>query len=214
MGPRAVYTILTALVASAPSTARAEDWVWESDDADVRASANVRFSSRFDVWFATFDRPARACDPDATPVIAPPFAGGPIGSRETTGGCSGGLSDELGFGTGVTVAFRLFDPLYVTAGLDVVYTTPDDGRYKNQIVVPVPFGLLVTYHPWMFRPVLHLTITPMLYVTDDARDYTLGTDVGFAWRVLDWGDLSLTAGYRSATTVDLVQLEVALHPAP
>jgi hypothetical protein len=202
--------VVLACAVTAPSIARAEDWVHESDDVDDRASAQVRFASRFDVWIATFDRPARACDTSGAPRVAPPPGVGGFGAPS----CSGGYSDELGFGAGVTVAFRLFDPLYVTAGLDLVYTTPDDASYKNQIVVPVPLGLLVTYHPWMFRPVLHFTITPMLYVTDDARDYTLGTDLGFAWRVLDWGDLGFTIGYRSASTVDLVQLELALHPAP
>jgi hypothetical protein len=197
-------------------TARAEDWVYEGDDVESRAAALIRFSSRFDVWVATFDRPPRACETDEPP-IRPPFRGlraAQFFPPDEDPFCPSSSSDEIAIGTGIEIAFRVLEVIYLTAGIDLLYTEPDSSRLKNQIIIPVPFGVLLTFYEWSVRPIVHARITPVLYLTDDARDYTLGGELGAAFRVMDFGDLSLTLGYETAETMNGVQIAIALHPLP
>jgi hypothetical protein len=204
-----VAGIALGFAAGGSRSARAEYWSYEEDDVETRASALLRFSSRADLWFSTYSRPVRACDPSQFGIFGtPPLNNGFAGL------CNNAHSDETGIGTGIEAAFRVVRPIYVFAGIDLVYTFPNHRGLKNQIVIPAPFGILITFHEWTVRPIARATITPLVYLTDDARDYTLGGDLGFAWRVLDWGDLSFTLGYKTAATIKSWQLEVAIHPVP
>lgn len=225
MASRALVLALSgAAVASSPALAQAEEWIYQDDDIDARALAIVRFSGHVDLWVSTFERPPRACDAGSigfsprvpmravralrTTQLFPPGTG-------TLGGfCSSSASDEIGIGAGVEVAFRIASPLYVTAGVDAVYTTPESPQLKNQAILSAPFGVLLTNYAWSLRPIAHAKIMPILYLTDDARDYTLGFDLGFAARILDWGDASFTVGYKTAETITSWQIELALHPLP
>jgi hypothetical protein len=199
-----------------PRAALAEYWSWEADDVETRAGSLFRFSTRADLWVSTYNRPARACDPSAF-NIAPALPSARMQVPPTTGLgslCNTAHSDETGIGTGIEASFRVIRPIHVFAGIDLVYTLPGRRGLKHQIVIPAPFGILFTFYEWTVRPIARATITPLVYLTDDARDYTLGGDLGFAWRVLDWGDLSFTVGYKTASTIKSIQLEIAVHPVP
>lgn len=203
--------------ASAPAGALAEDWVYEPEGSAARAASTLRFSTRFNVWISTFDRPERACDPDANDADVP-VAIRTRGLRPAQVAppslqfCPSAGSDELGVGAGVEVAFRVFGPLHLSAGADLIYTAPELDVLLEQLIIAVPFGLLVTPYDWDLRPIVRLTIMPVLYLTDDARDYTIGGDLGFAWSVLDLGDLSFTLGHHASDTVEGTELHVAFHP--
>lgn len=222
---RCVRSLLfAALIASItgliilPKNARAEDWRWTSGKVEDEADAIVRFQTRLDLWVATFNRPDRACKSfggfnEGPP---PPTAGrsGLRAEQDEPGffGCNAAHSKEIAFGPGVEVSFKVINPLHVAVGFDLIYTDPSGSSIKNQILFAVPFSILLTEYRWPLRPLLQATITPILYVTDDARDYTLGADAGVAWRVVDWGDLSLTIGYKTSETVKSWNFQVALHP--
>jgi hypothetical protein len=217
---RRAISFLSAVLATAiPTVAFAEDWRWESGKIEDKATSIVRFQTRLDLWVSTYNRPERACETS-------PFEDTDIATRLARlrpqqeepppppgfFGCIASNSSEIGFGAGTEVSFRVISPLHVTVGIDLLYTDPSSSDIKNQIVIAVPFGILLTSYAWVLRPILQPTITPVLYVTDDARDYTLGVDFGGAWRIADWGDLSLIVGYKGAETVKSWNVQVALHP--
>jgi len=206
---RSLALLSFVLLIGGARSANAGYWSFEDEDVESRAGSLLRFSSRADLWFSTYNRPPRACDPSQFGVF-PTL----VGSRSFTSLCNTSHSEETGIGTGIEASFRVIRPIYVFAGIDLVYTLPNHRGLKNQIVIPAPFGVLITFYEWTVRPIGRATITPLIYLTDDARDYTLGGDLGFAWRVLDWGDLSFTLGYKTAATIKSWQLEVAIHPVP
>lgn len=193
--------------------AQAGEWTYKSDKIEDRAKSPFRFSTKGDLWIARFNRPARACD-----LGRPPLAPGGRPSELLPGGASSLCvtrdSSEVGFGTGIEVAFRLTQPLYLTAGIDILYTIAERKVLKNQVIVPATFGALVTFYEWSFRPIARFALTPMLYLTDDARDFMFGGEGGFAWRILDWGDLSFTVGYKKANSVKTWDIQLGLHPIP
>lgn len=205
----AVVTLLLAL----PETGRAESWTYS--DADAQAFQRWRYSARAGVWVGTFDRPQRACDPgrlfpegeDVTLRL-------PLRSAQIPGGffCPNDSSDEVGLSAGVNVSYRAISPLHFTLGLDLVYTEPSAQILKNQLVVAVPFGILFTWYEWFLRPIVHLTITPVVFVTDVDRDFTMGFDVGGAYRIPELFDLSLTVGRNWSSHVDHWSVLLAFHP--
>jgi hypothetical protein len=195
---RAIITVVLASAALAASPARAGYWSYESEAVEERALARVRFSTHAELWAANFNRPMRACSAFDGFIVP----------------CNASSSDEIGVGSGIEAAFRMVAPLYVTTGFDFVYTTPSRNGVKNQVVIAAPFSLLLTFYEWSVRPILRGTITPIVYLTDDARDYTLGGDAGFGWRVLDSCDLSITLGYKTASTVRSWQIEIGFHLVP
>lgn len=217
-----------ASLAAFASSARAEDWRWDSGKIEDKAASIVRFQTRFDIWVATYDRPDRACKVfnfDDVGIPPPDLAGSRGGLRrgglrpaqgvefpEEFFGCNSSNSDEVGYGAGTEVSFRVISPLHFTVGIDLIYTDPSSDLIKNQIVIAIPFGILLTSYEWTFRPILQPTLTPILYLTDDARDYTFGIDFGGAWRVADWADLSAVIGYKGSETVTTWNFQVALHP--
>lgn len=198
--------------------AEAKDWIWSEGTVEEEATALFRFQTRLNLWVSTYDRPSDACNPGFfdVPPEPEPFRDFLRAQQFPTDpgffGCDASSSDEIGIGPGVEVSFRLIAPLYVTAGFDLLYTLPDSSLIKNQIVIAVPFGVLITFQEWTIRPIVHPKIIPVLYLTDDARDYSLGVDFGAAWRAGDWGDLSMTLGYFTANTISSWQLQLALHP--
>lgn len=214
----AAAALLVALIA--PSRAHAGWWTPPDGDAEEEEIGRVRFSPRFSFWAGTFDRPSRACRSFATPgdvptieptidvaeaVALPPGGGG--------GFCQTNNSDEVGIGAAAEVAFRVTGPLHLTASIELLYTFPErDYALKNQVIVPLSFGILFTFDDWIFRPILAAHITPLLYLTDDTRDFTAGGELGFGWRLWSWGDASLTVSKHFAETADLWQVQLGLHP--
>lgn len=215
--------LVFAGTAAIARSARAEDWRWDGGTIEEKAASIVRFQTRFDVWVATYDRPDRACDTfdfGEGGDVPPTLRGTKLqrGLRATQVeipdyfGCNSSNSSEVGYGAGTEVSFRVISPLHFTVGIDLIYTDPSSELIKNQIVIAVPFGILLTSYEWTFRPILQPTLTPILYLTDDARDYTFGVDFGGAWRVADWADLSVVIGYKGSETVTTWNFQVALHP--
>ena len=204
---------LLFLLVLAPQIALAQpkSWIPESDEVSEREGKLFRFSPRLNFWKAKFDRPPRACKAADGPIFF-----NRAGLRAQQGGfspfCPSEDSDELAFGSGVEIAFRALYFIYLTAGVDFVYTAPEFNTIKNQLILALPFGVMFTWYEWVVRPIAHFEITPMLYVTDDSRDYTLGGNGGIAYRILDFGSISLTAGYLWAETMSAVQVQIGVHP--
>jgi hypothetical protein len=207
---RALAVVLFALPAQA--IAQPKSWIWESEDASEREAKLFRFSPRLNFWSGNFDRPPRACKTVAIPRIAEPRALRSTQIDFPDPFCPSEDSDELAFGSGVEIAFRTIPFIYLTAGIDFVYTAPEFDAVKNQLIIALPFGIMFTYYEWAFRPIAHFEITPVLYVTDDSRDYTLGGNGGVAYRILDFGSISVTAGYLWAETMTAIQVQIGVHP--
>lgn len=86
-------------------------------------------------------------------------------------------------GGGVEARIHMTGPAFATVALALVRTFPEPAL-NAQVVVPLSLGVLVTWPSWPVRPLFGASATPILYVTDDARDYTLGVRVGFEASVL------------------------------
>lgn len=206
---RCAALVLLASLVAAPASA--DDWIFESGDPDDAAGRRVRFALNLNIWRATFNRPPSACRPTTgiedfatrglRPAQFPPFAF-----------CNNENASETAAGPGIDVQFRALGPLYFTVGLDVFYTEPDSFALTNQWVIAVPFGMRLTWPHWTLRPIAEALITPVLYVTDDGRDYTLGGRGGVAYRLGAFGDLSLLIGYQTAETLDNVSITLGLQP--
>jgi hypothetical protein len=214
---RPIFHIALLAAIFASHAAEAKDWVWSSGTVEEDAGSLFRFQTRLNLWVSNYDRPERACEFGAfdVPLPEPTFRSSSLRAAQVDPGffgCNASSSDEIGIGPGIEVSFKIMEPLHVTAGFDLVYTLPDSSIIKNQIVIGVPFGVLITFPEWAFRPIIHPKIIPVLYLTDDSRDYTIGADLGAAWRAGEWGDLSLTLGYYYAETMSSWQLQLALHP--
>lgn len=209
MRPLRRLLLTLAACASLTHVAHAGDWRYEPQDESERALARLRYTVRADLWVARYDRPQRACafSFDVAEAVALPTPPG-------GGGCDSSRSDEVGVGPGLSAEFRVIGPLYITAGIDLLYSTPDSSALKSQVIVPIPLGLLVTPYNWTLRPLLRAQVTPLIYLTDDTRDFATGIDGGFALRATDWGDLSLTIGYHKGETLSSWQVEFGLHPIP
>jgi hypothetical protein len=198
-----------------PSVAAAqpETWTWE-EDGDVtvedRELAVVRFSPRFDVWVGTYNRPPRACRPSLVPIG--PVLRGLRPAQSPDLGCFSDSSDEVAVGTGIEFEFRAVGPLYLTIGLDFLYTSPESAALKNQLMFSLPFGVMLTWYPWFLRPIAYFHIAPILQITDDARDFTVGGGGGIAYRILSFGSLSLVAGYHVSDTVKTSEIRLGIHP--
>lgn len=185
-------------LACLPSSAIAKDWVFKTGSVEERTLRRVRYNARASLWVANYDRPSRACVPSA-PGFPSLF-------------CPSDNSDEVGMGLGFEVQFRTWGPIYVTTGMDFVFSDPSSQALKKQFIIAAPFGVLVTWYDWVVRPILHATITPVLLITDDLRDFTLGGNGGIAVRLGNFGSLSLTAGYQWSEPVKPVQIQLAVHP--
>ncbi|MBK6687101.1 MAG: hypothetical protein IPG45_21715 [Deltaproteobacteria bacterium] len=210
---------LFLVMLSAARPAQAEKyWTWDTGQLDDQADRPFRFSARTGLWFATFDRPERACDlTSALPgfgilELKSGAALRPAQDDQVFSACNANNSDEVGVTTGAEATFRILGPLHFSAGLDVVYTAPESFGIKNQLIFAVPFALTFTWYPWAFRPYAQLKITPIIYITDDNRDYTLGAGGGAAYRLGHFGDLSFGVGYHTAETASIWMLELQLHP--
>jgi len=208
-----MLAVLLALMPAELAAAQPKSWIWESEEASEREGKLFRFSPRLNFWAANFDRPPRACK-TLIPNVIPESGRFPLRAQQIgiDPFCPSEDSDEYAFGSGVELAFRAFLFIYLTAGIDFVYTAPQFNSIKNQLIIALPFGVMFTWYEWAFRPIAHFEITPMLYVTDDSRDYTLGGNGGVAYRILDFGSISLTAGYVWAETMTAVQVQLGLHP--
>ena len=208
-----MLAVLLALMPAELAVSQPKSWIWESEEASEREGKLFRFSPRLNFWVGNFDRPPRACK-SVVPEGVEGFRS--LELRDQQVGfdpfCPSDDSDELAFGSGVELAFRAFLFIYLTAGIDFVYTSPSFNSIKNQLIVALPFGVMFTWYEWVFRPIAHFEITPVLYVTDDSRDYTLGGNGGVAYRILDFGSISLTAGYLWAETMTAVQVQLGVHP--
>jgi hypothetical protein len=192
--------------------AQPKSWIWESEEASEQESKLFRFSPRLNFWVANFDRPPRACRTTNVGLPEERFALRAEQFQFPDAFCPSEDSDEFAFGSGLEISFRTWGPFYITAGIDFVYTAPQSSSIKNQLVLALPFGLTITWYEWAFRPIASFAITPVLYVTDDSRDFTVGGNGGVAYRILDFGSISLTAGYLWAETMTAVQVQLGLHP--
>ena len=204
-----------------PATAQAGWWIHDGSDDGEPATERVRFTSQVSFWTGTFDRPSRACEPFGfgipVPTVPPVFANalraeqlGPL-----TSPCPSDNSFEIGVGASVGVTFRVFGPVHLSTGLQLVYTFPNfDYMLKNQVIVLIEFSVLITWPEWNFRPILSAEVTPLLYLSDDARDYALGGTAGFAWRIagVDWGDLTFTVSHHRADSLIGWQVRAGLSP--
>jgi hypothetical protein len=205
---RALPFLLLAL--PAPALAQPKSWIWEDEDAGARDEDELfRFSPRLNFWKGNFDRPPRACK-----TVIPEAGRFALRSAQIDFPtfCPSEDSNEYAFGSGVEIAFRALWFIYLTAGIDFVYTAPEFSSIKNQLIIALPFGVMFTYYEWVIRPIAHFEITPVLYITDDSRDYTLGGNAGVAYRILDFGSISLTGGYLWAETMTAIQVQIGIHP--
>lgn len=209
------FVALALALSFVATPAFADDWIWESGDPDDAAGRRVRFALNLNLWVSTYNRPPSAC----RPTFGFEDEGGFLTRRALRTAqvpgfsfCNNENSQEIGAGPGIDVQFRAFGPFYVTVGLDVFYTEPDGFAIQNQWVVAVPFGIRVTWPHWTLRPIAEALITPVLYLTDDGRDYTLGGRGGVAYRLGAFGDLSLLIGYQTAETLDNVSITLGLQP--
>lgn len=204
------------VVLAAPLPAQAEKyWTWETGQVEDAADKPFRFSARAGLWFATFDRPERACEPSAFGFGFPTTFELKSAQADDPPGfslCAADNSSEVGVTTGAEATFRIIGPVHFSAGLDVVYTAPDNFGIKNQLIVAVPFSLTFTWYPWSLRPYAQVSITPVIYLTDDNRDYTLGGGGGLAYRLGSFADLSFGVGYHTAETASIWAVEFQLHP--
>lgn len=212
---RSAPLVLLATFVATPVLA--SDWVYESGDPDDAAGRRVRFALNLNIWRSQYNRPPTACRPTTgfgEEDVAFLRSRRPLRPAQFPGFsfCNNEQSTETGAGPGIDVQFRAFGPMYITVGLDIFYTEPDSFAIKNQWVVAVPFGLRFTWPHWTLRPIAEAIITPVLYLTDDGRDYTLGGRGGLAYRLGALGDLSLLIGYQTAETLDNVSITLGLQP--
>jgi hypothetical protein len=210
---RLLLLVLAAVMVERP--ARADWWSYQADDRESQATAAIRFSGHMSIWAANFNRPSRACS-----------VGFGIGGLSMQGrlrsnlraeqgflGCNSANSSETAIGTGPGVMFRVVEPIHLTADLEIAYTFPArDYELKNQIIIPLAIGLVITWPSWPVRPILSAKVTPLLYITDDSRDYALGGELGAAFRLPAWGDLAFTVGYHEANTMHAWMVLLAIYP--
>ena len=201
------------LVLAAAAPAHADYWTPEPE----RAIPRIRLSPRLSFWAGSFERPARACKDTGFPTsLASPTAPdlGGLGRALTPGFvCNTSGSGEIGIGAAAEIAFGITGPLFITAALEVLYTFPNrDYSLKNQLILPLAIGVLLTWPAWRFRPILAAKITPLLYLTDDTRDFAVGGEGGFALRLSDWGDIAFTLGKHNGDSIDAWQVQLAAYP--
>lgn len=205
----------------AASSAHAGWWVYDPDPTTGDPELpRVRFGPHLGFWTGVFDRPARACkdvgffgEPGFDFDLPQPEPRAGQVQPEPSFGCGSDNSDEIAVTGGVTATFRAIGPIHLSLGLELAYTFPNrDFVLKNQLIAALPIGLGLTFPEWTVRPIAQATITPLLYVTDDARDYALGFELGLALRVPGWGDLVLTGAYNDAETMEGGAFRLALYP--
>jgi hypothetical protein len=172
-------------------------WVYDPAEREENPIPRLRFAPHVGFWAANFDRPTRACEEDRIAFI----------------GCANDDSDEIGVAAGASMLVRVFGPIHLSASIELVYTFPErDFVLKNQLIIPMPIAIGITFPNWPIRPILSGSIMPVLYVTDDARDYALGVEGGFAWRVLSLGELAIVGSYHSGDTLESFVMRVAIFP--
>lgn len=201
------------LVLLTPAAASAGWWTYDNDGSESVIVPRVRFGSQVGLWSAEFDRPARACRDEFRQVI--PRVGGELQEDIDPGffSCANDNSTELGISAGAGVSFRLLGPLHLNAALEAIFTIPErDFALKNQLIVSLPIFLSLTFPKWVVRPILSGGLMPLLYLTDDSRDYAICSEVGLALRVGNWGDISFTASYLGAETAEGVAVRLAVSP--
>lgn len=208
-----------ALVAAvlAGRTARADDWVWDDRDPDTpptRSRTQLRVHARTGLWLGTFDRTLAGCRaiPDGIGIgIAPQPGVDFLRASQIGAFCDTEASFELGLGVGAEVAFRAIGPLHFTAAAYFLYTFPDrDFELTNQIVVPLPLGVRLTMPEWAVRPVVSAQVTPILFLSDGAKDYTFGVGGGLEWPLYGENDMSFTMSYETRERLELWRFEVGL----
>lgn len=221
---RALIGIATATCVATPTLANAGWWV--HDDGDLKTAPSetaIYFTPYIGVWAGNYERPSRACKPLFTTGFEFPE---PVLVRSDSlrkkqvddepadfTGCYTEDSDEIGISAGGELTFRVVGPLHFTAGVYFVYTFPNrDYELKNQVIIPLQFGVLLTWPEWSFRPIVAAEVTPLLYITDDSRDYALGGKGGFAWRVSGFGDILATVGHHRSETLIGWQVQIGLLP--
>jgi hypothetical protein len=209
-----------ALACLWPAAARAGDWVYTPPEADEQAFQRWRWAAATGVWIGTYTRPQRACrevratsfELEARGLARRPLRAAQAPFPFPFFDCPFEASEEVGISAAASVAYRTFAPVYLTLGLELVYTQPSYSTLKNQVVVALPFGILVTWYEWKIRPIAQLSITPMAFLPDGGRDFTLGGELGLAYRVLTLGDVALTVGHHWSDTVSPWTVRLALHP--
>lgn len=182
---------MVGLASSASASAAEPHWSYKSEAPSERSSSRFSLAPRISIWNADFKRPGGQC---------------------ARGFCQDGFSSEWVAGLGLEVAFQLMGPFHVTAALDFLYSEPNSFGIQNQVIINVPVSILITFPEWIVRPIAQAQLTPILYVTDDSRDYTLGANGGAAVRIARLGSVFATFGYHVSETLKAFEFQVGLQP--
>lgn len=206
---RGLAGLVVAVACLSPGAAHAGDWVHKPPGADEKAFQDWRWSASTGLWIGTYSRLQSACAGNTTFGLRPAAL---RAAQFIPFGCPYDASEEVGMSAAADVSYRVFSPLHLTLGLELLYTQPAYDAVRNQVGISLPFGLLVTWYEWALRPIVHFTITPMILLPDGKKDYTLGGNLGLAYRILEFGDVSLTVGRHWSGTVDPWIIRIGLHP--
>ncbi|MBI4818196.1 MAG: hypothetical protein HY791_18175 [Deltaproteobacteria bacterium] len=179
-----IFFALTALVGARTSAAEP----WQARPADAPYPPAVAAEPKLSVWTGIFDRPLRAC----------------LGQNV----CSPDVSEELGIGAGFDVRIHTFGPLFVLFGLEVVRTIVDPSL-NPQFILPVELGAELTWPLWPVRPLFAVLLTPLLYLSDDARDFAVSVRVGLEATVSGFGRIGFSSTRHGAETFEGFQVSLS-----
>jgi hypothetical protein len=202
-----LLAIAAAAVILAPASPAAAGW-WDYDRS-AEDGPRLRFGPNVGFWIANFNRPSRACnfifEGEDLPVATTQgrLRRAQSGRLAQDFGCFSSSSDEIAGSLGAAVVIHAWGPIHLGAGVDLIYTFPErDFALKNQLILALPLQVGLTPRGWPVRPFASFSLLPLLYLTDDARDYAIGFEAGFAARVPEIGELGLSGGYHQADTME------------
>lgn len=127
--------------------------------------------------------------------------------------CGPARSDEVFVGFGLGMGFEVFEPVFLTWGLDVAQTEPSSYFGEPQTYISMPFGIQVTWSRWTLRPIAEAVLTPFVFIPDGTRGVTAGARLGGAVRIGDL-DLALTFGLHHAAEAELLDGRISLLHLP
>ncbi len=221
LGPLMVLGACFALPSAVWADTPAKQWQFQSGTPKQKAGDYLRLMARTGLWVSEFTRTNRACLFQNGGGLAFPGrggGGGPVvaGLEPADAGTFCPLEDssEVGASVGGEISFRISRPFHVTWGMNLIYSTPEYGLLKNQMILSMPFGAMVTWPEWELRPIAQATITPMLFITDLNKDYTLGGHLGPAYRLFDKLEVSVLVGYETSDSARPWQGHLGFHPIP
>lgn len=156
----------------------------------------LTLAARTSFLFVNFNRPPRAC------------GGTLVGAF-----CPAEDSNESAMSVGLGLGFRIRGPVHLTWGLDVGFTDPEFDVLDPQVMIQMPFGVLLTWDQWTVRPIIEGVAVPFVLLPDGVKSVMFGGRGGLAVRFGDI-DLSLTAGYAVADELRPFELRLSLLHLP